>query len=43
MAKSKIKKVLKHITEDSKDFRKQLKDDEKLKKELLKSMKKRKK
>jgi hypothetical protein len=34
MKDAKVKKVLKHIKEDSKEFRKQLKDDVKLAKQL---------
>jgi hypothetical protein len=34
--KSKIKQVLEHVKEDDKDFRKQIKDDQKLVKALKK-------
>lgn len=39
-AKAIIKKVIKHTKEDDKDFRKQIKDDVKLKKELTSKSKK---
>ena len=43
MKNGKIKKVLSHIKEDSKEFKKQLSDDVKLRKELTATAKKKKK
>lgn len=41
MSKGKVvKKILAHLKEDSKEFKKQLADDKKLKKELVKPKKK---
>ena len=39
MKKSEKKTLLKHIKKDDKEFRSQIKDDEKLKKQIMKSKK----